>query len=86
MLNAAKNKFDTVICWQMGKIPQGDFKVTTLKNPLINNHAVTSKRNLTTTLVYPEIPTYSWPLLQYPIGLDVVVAFFPLLHKSLICD
>ena len=43
----------------MGKILLGDFKVTTLKNPLINNYVVTIKRNLTTTLVYPEIPTYS---------------------------
>ena len=37
----------------------GEFKVTTAKNPLINNQAVTSIRNLTTTLAYPKIPTYS---------------------------
>ena len=66
MLNAVKNKFDTVICWQMGKILLGDFKVTTLKNPLINNYVVTIKRNLTTTLVYPEIPTYSWTFALIP--------------------
>ena len=29
------------------------------KNPLINNQAVTSISNLTTTLTYPKIPTYS---------------------------
>ena len=55
-----------VICWTIGKTsckaknPPGEFKVTTFKNPLINNQAVTSMRNLTTTLVYPEIQTYSW--------------------------
>ena len=36
------------------KTPQGEFKITTPKNPLINNQAVTSIRNLTTTLVYPK--------------------------------
>ena len=61
------------------KTPPGDFKVTPPKNPLINNQAVTRIRNL---------PNYPWPiskyqptiepLLQYPIGIDLVVAFFPL--------
>ena len=41
------------------KTPSGDFKITTPKNPLINNQAVTSIKNLTTTLAYPKIPTYS---------------------------
>ena len=41
------------------KTPLGDFKVTTLKNPLINNQMVTSIRNLATILAYPKIPTYS---------------------------
>ena len=41
------------------KTPPVEFKVTTPKNPLINNHAVTSIRNLITTLAYLEIPTYS---------------------------
>ena len=42
------------------KTPSGDFKITTTpKNPLINNQAVTSIKNLTTTLAYPKIPTYS---------------------------
>ena len=59
-----------MICWQMGKtfrktkIPPGEFKVTTPKNPLIN----TSMRNLTTTLAYSNIPTYSWtfvPILNW---------------------
>ena len=54
-----ENKFNTMICWQMGKISQGknpigDFKVTTPKNPLINNQGVTSIRNLTN---YPDL---SW--------------------------
>ena len=42
------------------KTPMGDFKVTISKNPLINNQAITSIRNLTNYLAYPEIPTYSW--------------------------
>ena len=51
-LNAAEIKFDTVICLRMGKstkvkIPPSDFKVITFKNLLINNQAITSKRNLT---------------------------------------
>ena len=41
------------------KTPPGDFKITTPKNTLINNQTVTSIKNLTTTLVYPKIPTYS---------------------------
>ena len=41
-LNVAEIKIDMVICLRMGKTtkantPLGDFKVTTLKNPLINN-------------------------------------------------
>ena len=43
-----KNKVDTVICLQTGKTSKaktlsGDFKVTTLKNPLLSQQAVTSK-------------------------------------------
>ena len=54
-----ENKFNTVICWQMGKISQGknligDFKVTTPKNPLINNQGVTSIKNIT------NYPGLSW--------------------------
>ena len=60
------------------KIPTGDFKVTTLKNLLINNQAITSKRNLTN---YPwPIPNYQPTVessLQYPIGLNLIVALFP---------
>ena len=45
---AAKNKVDLVICLQMGKTskaktPPGNFKVTTLENPLLSQQAVTSK-------------------------------------------
>ena len=49
-----------------GKTPPVEFKVTTPKNPLINNQAVTSMRNLTTTLAYPKIPTYSWTFALIP--------------------
>ena len=41
------------------KIPPGEFQLTTLKNPQIKNQEVTSIRNLTITLDYPKIPTYS---------------------------
>ena len=55
-----------MICWQIRKTScklktlSSDFNVTISKNPPINNQAVTSIRNLTTTLGYPKIPTYSW--------------------------
>ena len=61
-----------MICWQIGKIsrkaktPLGDFKVTTPKNLLINNQAVTSIRNFTTTLAFPKIPTYTWTFTLIP--------------------
>ena len=42
------------------KTPPGNFKVTISKNSLINNQTVTSIRNLTNYLAYPEIPTHSW--------------------------
>ena len=43
-----ENKVDTVICLWMGKTSKsktspGDFKVTTLENPLLSQQAVTSK-------------------------------------------
>ena len=91
-LNAVKIKFDMVICLRMGKTTKtktlpSDFKVTTPKNPLINNQAITSKRNLT---------NYTWPIpnyqptvessLQYPIGLDLVATLFPFNARIPICD
>ena len=48
------------------KTPPGDFKVITLKNPLINNQEITSIRKLTTTIAYTEILTYSWTLTPIP--------------------
>ena len=41
------------------KTPPNEFQVTTPKNPLIENQAVTNIKNLITTLNYPKIPTYS---------------------------
>ena len=43
-----ENKVDTVICFLMwktytAKSPPGDFKVTTLENPLLSQQAITSK-------------------------------------------
>ena len=61
-----------MICWQMektsrkAKAPPVEFKVTTSKNLLINNQAITSMRNLTTTLAYPNIPTYNWTFSSIP--------------------
>ena len=87
LTNMQRKINNSVICWRMGKTsrkaktPLGDFKVTTPKNPLINNQAVTSIRNLTTTLAYPKIPTYNWPLLQYAIGPNLVETYF-LFHGS----
>ena len=55
-----------VICLRMEKTLRkaktlpGEFKVTTPKNPLINNQAVTNMRNLSTTMAYLKIPTYNW--------------------------
>ena len=69
-----KKKIDMVICWQIGKTfckaktSLDDFVVATPKNPLINNPEVTSIRNLSTTLAYPKIQTYSWtfaPILNW---------------------
>ena len=73
-----------VICWQMGKAsrkaktPPGEFKVTISKNPLINNQAVTSIRNLTTPLAYPKIPIYNWtftPILNWTWSCSNLFAF-----------
>ena len=61
-----------MVCWQIRKtsykekILSGDFKITTPKNSLINNQTVTSVRNLSTTLAYPKIPTYSWTFTPIP--------------------
>ena len=45
-----ENKFDTSDLFTngenyRGKTPPGEFKVTTLENPLLSKQAVTSKRN-----------------------------------------
>ena len=50
-LSVAGNKFDTGDLFTIGenhrdKTPSGDFKVTTLENPLLSKQAVTSKGNL----------------------------------------
>ena len=76
-----ENKFDTVICWLMGKTikvktPQSDFQVTILKNPLFKNQVITSIRNLITTKSIPKYQPIVKYLLQSPIGLDFVEDFF----------
>ena len=59
-------------CWRIGKTsykektPLVEFKVTTPKNLLINNQAVASIRNLTTTPAYPKLPTYTWTFAPIP--------------------
>ena len=52
-LNVAENKFDTgdlFTNWEnyRGKTPLGEFKVTTLKNPLLSKQAITDKMNPST--------------------------------------
>ena len=64
-----------VICWWMGKTsckaktPSSEFKITTPRNPLINNQAITKYLGLSqNTLDYPKIPTYDWtfaPILNW---------------------
>ena len=58
-----KNKVDTVIYLRMGKTyiaktPQGDFKVTTSKNSLLSQQAVTSKGILVS---YTNLQLNSYP-------------------------
>ena len=63
------------------KIPPGDFKVITPKNPLINNQAYKHKESYH----YPGLSqntNLQVNLRQYQIELDLRVAFFPLMHKS----
>ena len=64
-----ENKFDTSDLLMngenhRGKTPSGEFKVTTLENPLLSIQAVTNKRN--SSIQYQSTVE---PLLQYPIGL-----------------
>ena len=64
-----ENKFDIGNLFTNGenlhsKTPSGDFKVTTLENPLLSKQVVTSKR-ISNTLYQPIVE----PLSQYPIGL-----------------
>ena len=52
-LNVVENKFDTGNLFTngenlRGKIPPGEFKVTTPENLLLSKQAITSKRNLST--------------------------------------
>ena len=74
-LNVAEIKFDAVIYLRMGKTtkaktPPGDFKVTTLKNPLLS---ITSgykyKESYQIFWLIPKYQLTVEPLPQYPIGL-----------------
>ena len=65
-LNAAENKFDTVIYLQTrktskAKTPLGEFKVTTPENLLLSKQAVTSKRMLVS---YTNLKLNSYPNIQ----------------------
>ena len=91
-LNTVEIKFDTVIYLRMektikAKTSPGDFKVTTSKNPLINNQVITIKRNLTN---YPWlIPNFQPTVkssLQYPIGLNLVMTLFSFNARILVRD
>ena len=67
-LNAAKNKFDMGNLFMNGenhrsKTPSGEFKVTTLENPLLSKQTITSKGiQVPYQLIVESLP-------QYPIGL-----------------
>ena len=74
-LNVAKNKFNIGDLFtngenHRGKIPRGDFKVTTPKNPLLS---ITSgykyKKSYQTLWPIPKYQPTVEPLPQYPIGL-----------------
>ena len=61
-----ENKVDTVICLRMGKIskaktPPGDFKVTTPKNSLLSQQAITSKGIL---VPYTNLQLNHYPNIQ----------------------
>ena len=61
-----KNKFDTVICLQIGKTskaktPSGEFKVTTLENQLLSQQVFTSKGIL---VPYTNLQLNSYPSTQ----------------------
>ena len=58
------------------KIPPGEFKVTTPKNPLINNQAIISIKNLPLPWPIPIYQPTAELSLQYPIELDLVADFF----------
>ena len=76
-LNATENKFDTGNLFtngknHRGKTPRGDFKVTTLKNPLlsiINDYKY--KKSYQNLWPIPKYQSTVEPLSQYPIGLEI---------------
>ena len=57
-LSAAENKLTRWFVFNTAKIPPGDFKVTTLENPLLSQQAVTSKGIL--------VPSTNLQLNPYP--------------------
>ena len=65
-LNEAENKFNTSDLFtnrenHRGKTPLGEFKVTTLKSPLLSKQVVTSKRIL---VLYTNLQLNSYPNTQ----------------------
>ena len=65
-----------------GKTPPVDFKITTPKNPLIKNQAITKyKKSYQLPWSIPKYQPTAESSLQYPIWLDLVVAFFPVMYK-----
>ena len=67
-LSKASNgkQIDTVICLRMGKTyttetPSGDFKVSTLENPLLSKQAITSKGIL---VLYTNLQLNPYPNTQ----------------------
>ena len=69
----------------MTKTPLGDFKITNEStNQQSNNYKYKEFYQL--SWLIPKYQPIVEPLLQYPIGLDFVVTFFPLMHRPPIYD
>ena len=77
-----ENKIDMVICLRMGKTnttktPSGDFKVTTLENPLLSKQTITSKG---ISIPYTNLQLNPYPNTQLDLFYSDKLSF--LMHDS----
>ena len=77
-----KNKVDMIISLRMGKTskvktPPGEFKITTLENPLLSQQAVTSKG---IPVPYTNLQLNSYPNTQLDLFCSDNLSFFT--HSS----